>query len=61
MFRYCEAGIVRIVRARKIADFYQIKRKSSQKWSTESLKSIKKAGTVRARTLRTPPLKFIKK
>jgi hypothetical protein len=31
IFRYCGAVIVRIVRARKIADFYQIKRKISQK------------------------------
>jgi hypothetical protein len=31
IFRYCGAGTVRFVRARKIADFYQIKRKNSQK------------------------------
>jgi hypothetical protein len=31
MFRYCGVGTVRIVRARKITDFYQIKRKNSQK------------------------------
>ncbi len=31
IFRYCGIGTVQIVRARKIADFYQIKRKYSQK------------------------------
>ncbi len=31
IFRYCGHGTLRIVRARKIADFYQIKRKNSQK------------------------------
>jgi hypothetical protein len=31
IFRYCGAVIVRIVRARKIADFYQIKQKKLTK------------------------------
>ncbi len=31
MFCYCGAETLRIVRAQKIADFYQIKRKNSQK------------------------------